>query len=109
MSSHTVWGPSQSSKKFADGIVFHSTAGHGGFVLSGGKHILLQSRLDRPFETWAGGCNYEEDADAAVVVAVLSEFFPADMVERARNQILNSGDNYYGSVKEFVKNQVAAV
>lgn len=30
----TPWGPSQRTAVYADGVVFHSTAGHGGFLLS---------------------------------------------------------------------------
>ena len=31
---HTPWGTSQGATVYADGVVFHSTAGHGGFHLS---------------------------------------------------------------------------
>ena len=97
---HTTWGQSQQSKEFAPGIVFHSTAGHGGFVLSAEKHKELQAKFE--FKTFAGGSNYEEDCDAAVVVVAFPQFFTEDQQQRARLQVL-SNPEYYGNVTAWIK------
>ncbi|RUV66073.1 hypothetical protein EOA78_35415 [Mesorhizobium sp. M5C.F.Cr.IN.023.01.1.1] len=57
----TPWGPSQGATVYAEGVVFHSTAGHGGFHLS----------LDRNGKVHAGlraaDGFYEEDECWAIV------------------------------------------
>ena len=97
---HTTWGQSQHSREFATGIVLHSTAGHGGFVLSAARHKELQAKFK--FETFAGGSNYEEDCDAAVVVVAFPQFFTEEQQQRARLQVL-SDPEYYGNVAVWVK------
>jgi hypothetical protein len=96
---YTTWGQSQHSHEYADGIVLHSTAGHGGFVLSAARHRELQAKFK--FDTFAGGCNYEEDCDAAVVIVAFPQFFSEEQKRRARNQVL-SDPKYYGKVAQWV-------
>lgn len=57
----TPWGTSQESTPFGDGIVFHSTAGHGGFKLDKATNAQVPE-LWRVPSGW-----YEEDVDALIV------------------------------------------
>lgn len=58
----TPWGPSQGAVRYGEGVVFHSTSGHGGFHLSAERNAKVHHLLRD-----AGGW-YEEDA-AWVAVA----------------------------------------
>ncbi|WP_027582175.1 hypothetical protein [Bradyrhizobium sp. Ai1a-2] len=67
----TPWGASQAATLYADGVVCHSTAGHGGFHLSAERnrrvHAMLRSK---------GGW-YEEDAEWAAVAITFPHLFTA--------------------------------
>jgi hypothetical protein len=67
--ANTPWGPSQGATVYAEGVVCHSTAGHGGFHLSADRnrkvHAMLRSR---------GGW-YEEDAGWAIVALTFPHLF----------------------------------
>lgn len=67
--AHTPWGASQGATIYAEGVVSHSTAGHGGFKLSAARnrhvHPMLRSR---------GGW-YEEDAEWAIVALIFPHLF----------------------------------
>lgn len=67
--ANTPWGLSQGATVFDEGVVCHSTAGHGGFHLSpernGEVHPMLGSRTG-----W-----YEEDAEWAVVALTFPQLF----------------------------------
>lgn len=67
--AHTPWGPSQGATVFAEGIICHSTAGHGGFHLSGDRNASIDSRL-RKRDGW-----YEEDAEWAIVAITFPHLF----------------------------------
>lgn len=67
--AHTPWGPSQGATVFAEGIVCHSTAGHGGFYLSTDRNASVHSRL-RKKDGW-----YEEDAEWAIVAITFPHLF----------------------------------
>ncbi|MHB2267931.1 MULTISPECIES: DUF7007 domain-containing protein [Chelativorans] len=67
----TPWGPSQGATVYADGIVFHSTAGHGGFLLSPDRN-----RKVHPSIRVAGGA-YEEDEAWAIVAFSFPHLFTA--------------------------------
>ena len=54
--ANTPWGPSQGAVRYAEGLVFHSTSGHGGFHLSADRNARVH-----PLMRDAGGY-YEEDA-----------------------------------------------
>ena len=73
----TPWGLSQSSEEIAPGIVFHSTASHGGYELSPARVASMPKPL-REFEPWAGPGYYEEDCDWSVVCLAFPQFFPDD-------------------------------
>mgnify|MGYP006999173872 CR=1 FL=1 len=66
---NTPWGPSQGATVFAEGLVCHSTAGHGGFHLSSERNAKVDRRLRRP-----GGW-YEEDAEWAIVALAFPHLF----------------------------------
>ena len=57
MSASTPWGGSQMAVIYADGIVAHSTAGHGGFHLSADRNAKIHPLL-RKGTLW-----YEEDCE----------------------------------------------
>lgn len=67
--AHTPWGPSQGATVFAEGIVCHSTAGHGGFHLADDRNARVDGRL-RNANSW-----YEEDAEWAIVAITFPELF----------------------------------
>ncbi len=65
----TPWGRSQQSRIYSEGVVAHSTAGHGGFHLDAKRNALVDPRWRN-----AGGW-YEEDSQWAVVAATFPELF----------------------------------
>lgn len=65
----TPWGKSQTATVYAPGIVFHSTAGHGGFKLDRMRNKAMPEAL-----RIAGGW-YEEDGDWARVAAGYPDLF----------------------------------
>ncbi len=70
----TPWGPSQGSTVIADGIVRHSTAGHGGIVLSEERFAAMPECI-KAVTPWAGRLAYEEDQDWALVALAFPEHF----------------------------------
>lgn len=69
--ANTPWGPSQGTTVYADGVVFHSTAGHGGFLLAPDRN-----RKVHPSIRVAGGA-YEEDEAWAIVAFSFPHLFTA--------------------------------
>lgn len=67
--ANTPWGPSQGATVFAEGVVCHSTAGHGGFHLGADRNAKVDRRLRR-----SGGW-YEEDAEWAIVALTFPHLF----------------------------------
>jgi hypothetical protein len=65
----TPWGISQEASRYADGILFHSTAGHGGFHLIPERNAQIHPALRS-----ADGY-YEEDCDWAAVAQAFPELF----------------------------------
>lgn len=72
--AYTPWGTSQGATVYAEGIVCHSTAGHGGFHLSAERNRKVHPMLR------ARGGFYEEDAAWAIVAITFPHLFTA--VER---------------------------
>jgi len=71
----TPWGLSQSEHERIPGVIFYSTASHGGVRLS----IARQAEFRRVFPDWSGwigGCEwFEEDCDAVLpALAFASEY-----------------------------------
>jgi hypothetical protein len=69
MNCSTPWGSSQGATVYADGIVSHTTAGHGGFKLSATRNAAVHPMLQ------AGGGWYEEDAAWAIVALAFPDLF----------------------------------
>jgi len=76
------WGPVQHTERVADGIVFVSTASHGGFVLSPKRLMEMRARFKR--NPYGRSRYFEEDCRAALVVIAFPELFRADQVDRAQ-------------------------
>lgn len=69
MSCSTPWGASQHATIYADGIVFHTTSGHGGFHLSFEHNGKVLEAL-RNASGW-----YEEDMEWAIVALTFPDVF----------------------------------
>ena len=65
----TPWGPSQGAVHYGEGVVFHSTSGHGGFHLSAERNAKVH-----PLLRDAGGW-YEEDSAWAAVATAWPDLF----------------------------------
>ena len=85
----TPWGESQVIDKFAEGIEFVSTAGHGGMKLSADRNSKV------PYSWRQNSFNgdglrgwYEEDCDVALVIMTFPEFFKAEIVEEAKKMMV---------------------
>ena len=68
---HTPWGPSQGGTVYAEGVTSHSTAGHGGFMLSADRNRKVHPMLR------AAGAWYEEDECWAIVAFTFPHLFTA--------------------------------
>lgn len=71
---NTPWGPSQTQRTIAEGIVSVSTAGHGGIRLSE-ERARQMYRLLPNFHPYAGGNWLEEDCDWAAAPLCWPEHF----------------------------------
>ena len=79
--ANTPWGASQCATVYADGVVSHSTAGHGGFHLDAAHNAKVHPAL-RTRGGW-----YEEDCAWAAVAQALPEFF-TDYERRCADQTI---------------------
>jgi hypothetical protein len=87
----TPWGPAQTARKIANGIMVYSTARHGGYHLSPTRAAQVPASI----RSFAGGAWFEEDCDWAVVCLVFPREFcaaipadratPAEVIQAARN------------------------
>ncbi|MDK1376384.1 MULTISPECIES: hypothetical protein [unclassified Sinorhizobium] len=80
----TPWGSSQGATVYADGIVSHTTAGHGGFKLSAARNAKVHPML-RADSGW-----YEEDAAWAIVALTFRHLFTTYERKCADNTIRDS-------------------
>jgi len=69
--AYTPWGPSQGGTVYAEGVTSHSTAGHGGFMLSADRNRKVHPMLR------AAGAWYEEDECWAIVALTFPNLFTA--------------------------------
>ena len=67
--ANTPWGGAQTSEIYADGVVFFTTAGHGGFKLDRARNAAMPKAL-----RVAGGW-YEEDCEWAKVAVAFPDLF----------------------------------
>ncbi|MFN7092118.1 MAG: DUF7007 domain-containing protein [Allorhizobium sp.] len=84
MSTSTPWGGSQMAVIYAEGVVAHSTAGHGGFHLSADRNSKVHSLL-RKVTPW-----YEEDCEWAIVALSFPELFTGYERAAAEKTIRNT-------------------
>ena len=80
----TPWGPSQGATVFAEGVICHSTAGHGGFHLSAERNDKVH-----PFLRDGSGF-YEEDEAWAIVAFTFPHLFTSFESRCAERTILDS-------------------
>jgi hypothetical protein len=85
----TPWGASQDSTEERPGIVFHSTAGHGGYHLSEQRQAAVR-RTFPAFKTYAGGPWYEEDSDCAIVVLTFAGEYLSEHLRAAVRSVRSS-------------------
>ncbi len=93
---NTPWGPSQGATVFAEGVVCHSAAGHGGFHLSADRNARVDRRLRRP-----GGW-YEEDAEWAIVALTFPHLFTSFERRRAEQTAKDSWPDAWEAIFETV-------
>jgi hypothetical protein len=79
----TPWGVSQTSKKYAAGIISYSTANHGGFHLSQARQEDMQDCL-RNENGW-----YEEDCEWCKVVVSFPDIFKHEHLLSAWDTLRN--------------------
>lgn len=75
---HTPWGASQYERRYGDGIVFYSTAGHGGFRVAPEQNQLIPKAIRDESGTAVGGGKagwYEEDCEWYAVAYAFPELF----------------------------------
>jgi hypothetical protein len=70
-STCTPWGPSQGATVYADGVIFHSTAGHGGSCVSAERNAQIHPMLR------AADGFYEEDECWAILAITFPDLFTA--------------------------------
>ena len=84
MSASTPWGGSQMAVIYAEGVVAHSTAGHGGIHLSPDRNAKVNPLL-RKDAPW-----YEEDCEWAIVAISFPELFTGYERSTAEKTIRNT-------------------
>ncbi|UWU19556.1 hypothetical protein N2599_36600 (plasmid) [Rhizobium sullae] len=89
MPASTPWGTSQLATLYADGVVLHCTASHGGFHLSPDRN----AKVDPDLRNFAGF--YEEDAECAIVAITFPGLFTRFELESADETIRNSWPNVW--------------
>lgn len=80
---NTPWGASQGATHYAEGVLFHSTASHGGFQLTPGRNDSIHPALRKQSGF------YEEDAEWAAVAQGLPELFTTRERREADETIRN--------------------
>ncbi|PRD43534.1 hypothetical protein C5748_09685 [Phyllobacterium phragmitis] len=94
--ANTPWGRSQGATVYAEGVVCHSTAGHGGIHLSGVRNRKVHDMLR------AAGGWYEEDAAWAIVAITYPHLFTSFERRCAERTLKDSWpdgwENIFGTV-----------
>jgi len=113
----TPWGVAQISWVYAEGIVCHSTAGHGGFHLDEVRNALVHPAY-RNLDGW-----YEEDSQWAKVAVSFPNLFSdyerkcadrtlrhdePDAYELINGVILKPGESHTKDVRQFRSDHAAA-
>lgn len=87
----TPWGMAQDVDVLADGIVWASTASHGGFILSRERYDAMPVALQRM--SFTGDQAFEEDCSWCAVVLAFPSLFSDDQ----RKSALRTARNAYNS------------
>lgn len=93
MSASTPWGGSQMAVVYAEGVIAHSTAGHGGFHLSADRNAKVHSLL-RKDTPW-----YEEDCEWAVVATTFPGLFTSYERSLADKTIRNTWPDAWEAIR----------
>ena len=94
--AETPWGAAQQSRIYGDGVIAHSTAGHGGFHLDAKRNALVDARW-RNADGW-----YEEDSDWAKVAATFPELFTSSERASAEDTLRHSAPDAYEAIRSVV-------
>lgn len=89
----TPWGPSQGAVHYGEGVVFHSTSGHGGFHLSSERNAKVH-----PLLLEVGGW-YEEDAAWAAVATAWPNLFTALERRQAEETLRHNWPDVWEAIK----------
>ena len=92
----TPWGPAQQSRIYGEGVIAHSTAGHGGFHLDATRNALVDRRW-RNRDGW-----YEEDSEWAIVAATFPELFTSSERASADDTLRHSEPDAYEAIHGVV-------
>ena len=93
MSTSTPWGGSQMAVVYAEGVVAHSTGGHGGFHLSSERNAKVHSLL-RKDTPW-----YEEDCEWAIVAITFPDLFTGYERSLADKTIRNTWPDAWEAIR----------
>jgi hypothetical protein len=77
--TQTPWGKAQYRYKYARGVTFYGTAGHGGFKVSPSMLKKMPRKLQNP-TGW-----YEEDCEWCKVALAFPELFPQSKRDAAKS------------------------
>ncbi len=92
----TPWGVAQSATVYADGVVFHATASHGGFKIDETANAKVPLAY-RNADGW-----YEEDCEWANVAAAFPQLFTA-YERRCASRTLRGGDTRAKDARLFAE------
>ena len=86
---HTPWGQAQQIKEIGEGILWITTASHGGYYVPPEKVKQMPEHL-RNITPWAGKCWYEEGVDWCMVVLAFPHLFPDEKLRADAQKYFNS-------------------
>lgn len=93
MSTSTPWGGSRLATIYAEGVISHSTSGHGGFHLSPDRNLQVDASV-RSSGGW-----YEEDCEWAIVALTFPDLFTGYEQRCADDTARNTFPNYWEKLR----------
>ncbi|WP_376743938.1 DUF7007 domain-containing protein [Ensifer canadensis] len=106
----TPWGTAQVSRRYADGIVLHSTASHGGFHLAENANTIVHALYRNDTEFYEEDCEWAKVAHAfphlfttyerRLADRTLRDFYP-DAYERVTGAILTGTQSHMRDRQAF--------
>jgi len=82
MTTETPWGPAETAREIAPGIIHYGTASHGGYYVAPERVAQMPPPL-RDFQPFAGPNFYEQDCDWSIVALAFPQSFPSDALAAA--------------------------